>query len=294
MRGKLTTRSKEETAVPMATMGALEIYYEKTSCPNQETATAGRRLLFIGGSGGDLRREPNVFGGPLASTFELLSYDQRGLGRSEIPDPPYTMAEYADDAAQLLDHIGWQTCCVMGVSFGGMVAQELAIRQPQRVQRLVLACTSSGGEGGATYPLHELAALSARERAERYVEIADLRHDVAWRNENRDRYERLIELAMSRATADDGRESDGARNQLEARRHHDTFARLGDIAAPTYLCGGRYDGIAPTANMEALSKQIVDRGGSGGSKLEFFEGGHLFLIQDRDAFPRIIAFLQED
>ena len=74
--------------MPMATMGALEIYYEKTSCPNQETATAGRRLLFIGGSGGDLRREPNVFGGPLASTFELLSYDQRGLGRSEIPDPP--------------------------------------------------------------------------------------------------------------------------------------------------------------------------------------------------------------
>ena len=272
--------------MPTATLGEIDIYYEKTAAV--DVAARRPRLLFIGGSGGDLRQKPSVFDGPLAGEFELLSYDQRGLGRSGIPDARYAMADYADDAAHLLDHVGWQTCRVMGVSFGGMVAQELAIRHPRRIERLVLTCTSSGGEGGASYPLHELAALAPRERAERHIAIADLRHDAAWRRESAVGYERLIELAMERSATEDERAAAGARRQLEARRHHDTFSRLHQITAPTYLCGGRHDGIAPPANMHALQRQIAN------STLDFFEGGHLFLIQDRDAFRRISAFLQED
>ena len=74
------------------------------------------------------------------------------------------MADFADDAAALLDAVGWDDCLVLGISFGGMVAQEVAIRHPERVRRLVLACTSAGGEGGASYPLHELVDLSPEER----------------------------------------------------------------------------------------------------------------------------------
>src|SRR5213082_1123650 len=88
-----------------------------------ERAGSGPPLLFISGTGGDLRNKPNVFDGPLAKAFDLLAYDQRGLGQSEKPDVPYAMADYADDAAALLEAQGWADAFVVGVSFGGMVAQ---------------------------------------------------------------------------------------------------------------------------------------------------------------------------
>ena len=69
--------------------------------------------------------------GPLAESFEVLAYDQRGLGQSSVPPWPYAMADFANDAAALLDAVGWDDCVVMGISFGGMVAQELAIRHPR-------------------------------------------------------------------------------------------------------------------------------------------------------------------
>ena len=108
------------------------------------------RLLSIAGSGSDLRRQPRTHDHPaLAERFEILAHDQRGLGRS-VPDDPDrvpTMADFAADVVGLLDHLGWDTCRVLGVSFGGMVAQELAVSAPGRIERLCLACTSPGRSG---------------------------------------------------------------------------------------------------------------------------------------------------
>lgn len=263
--------------MPFVPIGDIELYYER--------AGAGPRLLFIGGTGGDLRQKPSVFEGPLPRRFDLLAFDQRGLGRSSKPDRPYTMADYADDAAGLLDHVGWDGCAVIGVSFGGMVAQELAIRHPARVARLVLACTSSGGAGGASYPLHELEALAPRERAIRSIELSDVRCDAAWRSAHPDALERMLGLFAARQGPDgDTASAMGARRQLEARRGHDTWDRLHEIRCPTLVCGGRHDGIAPPANGHALARRIPD------AKLEFFEGGHLFMIQDRAAMPAMSDF----
>jgi len=101
--------------VPFAPVNGIDLYYER--------AGAGQRLLFISGTGADLRRSPRLTDGPPFAAFELLQYDQRGLGQSAVPAGPYTMADYADDAAGLLDAVGWEACHVFGVSFGGMVAQ---------------------------------------------------------------------------------------------------------------------------------------------------------------------------
>ena len=252
-----------------------------------EVHGAGPRLLLISGTGGDLRAQPSVFDGALVTTFELASYDQRGLGQSSVPPGPYSMADYADDAAGLLDVLAWEEALVMGISFGGMVAQELALRHPARVRRLVLACTSSGGAGGSSYPLHELAALPEEQRTVRHLELADTRYDAAWRREHPERWRSLVDLFRARAQigADEPDRADGAAWQLDARRRHDTWDRLGAIACPTFVCGGVHDGIAPPDNAERLAGAIP------GATLRLFDGGHLFVLQDRHAWPAIVAFL---
>ena len=265
--------------MPFARVRDLEMYYEIEG--------SGPRLVYISGTGGDLRAAPRVFDGPLPRSFEVLAYDQRGLGQTSKPDAPYSMADFADDAASLLDAVGWQRCLVVGVSFGGMVAQELALRHPGRLDRLVLCCTSSGGKGGASYPLHELQPMSVEERAVFQSSITDKRKDSAWQAANPEAVQQAVEQAVAgqkRRQAEPGGEM-GYRRQLEARAGHDTYDRLQSLLMPVFLAGGRYDGQAEPANMEALRDRIP------GARLEFFEGGHGFTREDPRALERITAFL---
>jgi 3-oxoadipate enol-lactonase len=266
--------------MPTCDLGSLTVYFEQ--------AGTGERLLVISGTGGDLRNPPRIFDTPLGSHFEILAYDQRGLGQTSIPEGPYTMADYGDDAAALLAARGWDSCLVMGISFGGMVAQELAIRHPERVRRLVLACTSSGGAGGASIPFDELAQLEGEARVQRQIEMMDTRWDAARRAERAAEYAVMVD-AMSghlRLGQQSPEAARGAALQLEARRHHDTWDRLPTIDCPTLVCGGRYDGIAPAQNSARLAAQIP------AAELVLFDGGHGFLWQDPAAFPRILGFLE--
>lgn len=268
--------------MPFAKVRDIQVYYEVQG--------QGRRLLYISGTGGDLRVKPTVFDGPLPQHFQVLSYDQRGLGQTDKPDIPYTMADYADDAAALLDAVGWPSALVVGVSFGGMVAQELALRHPERVERLVLCCTSSGGKGGASYPLHEIEDLPYEEQALIRIPITDSRKDAAWQKEHPEETKQLVENAVAtmKARERDAAAKMGYRRQLQARAAHDTYDRLAFLRLPVMLAGGRYDRQAPPENMETLRDLIP------GSRLEFFEGGHGFHREDPRAMERIIAFLNEE
>jgi 3-oxoadipate enol-lactonase len=289
--------------MPTFDRDGLSLHFERGGLDALPGTGSPPRLLCISGTGAELRSKPSVFDGPLASHFDLLAYDQRGLGRSSVPDGPYSMADYGADAAALLASVGWESCLVMGVSFGGMVAQELAIRHPNRVQRLVLACTSSGGRGGSSCPLGDLVHLQGAERVERFIGLMDTRWDDARRASHADEWQAMV-TAMSAyiirpdSGPDGGPDSGpgggpnggqtraiGAALQLDARSRHDTATRLHEIACPTLVCAGRYDGIAPLANSEFLAAQIP------GATLAVFEGGHQFLWQDRTAFPRIIEYL---
>lgn len=268
--------------MPLVEVNGIEIRYR--------LAGEGPRLLYIPGTAGDMRIKPGVFDSPLAGRYTILTLDQRGLGRSGKPPGPYSMADYAADAAGLLEALSWDRCMVMGWSFGGMVAQELAIRHPDVVSRLVLACCASGGVGGASYPLDKLMDLPDGQRARRWMELADLERDEGWQRDHPEPWQALVDrvLAGWALGADEPQRREGLMRQLMARAGHDTWERLGAISCPTLVCGGRRDGIAAPDTLKAMAGAIKD------AKLAFFGGGHAFLDQDPLAWEAVLAFLGED
>jgi pimeloyl-ACP methyl ester carboxylesterase len=264
--------------VATAKVNGIDVYYERDG--------NGPPLLLFNGSGGTLQTAAPTID-RLRRTFDLVAHDQRGLGRTAVPPGPYTMADYAADGVALLDHVGWQRCAVIGVSFGGMVAQEFAVTWPGRVTRLALVCTSSGGPGQPSYPIHELAKLPPDERAARSVRLVDTRFTPEWLAAH-PRDQAILDIRAAATPAPEGSERRrGELAQLDARARHDVWDRLPAITCATLVAGGRYDGIAPPANSEAIASRIP------GAELRLYDGGHLFFVQDPKAFPEIVAFLTE-
>jgi pimeloyl-ACP methyl ester carboxylesterase len=196
------------------------------------------------------------------------------------------MADYASDALALLDLVAWPTCRVVGVSFGGMVGQELAVTAPKRVERLALLCTSPGGAGGSSFPLHELAALTPERRAEESTRLLDSRFSAEWLASHPEDGVLLGAMAERRSRPASNEVRRGEALQLEARRHHDVWDRLGRVTCPTFVAAGRFDGIAPVGNSEAIVSAVP------GATLHVYEGGHAFFAQDRRALPEVIEFLR--
>ena len=261
--------------MPIAHVNGVDLAYELSG--------SGPRVLFVNGSGTTLDTARPLLGlfGP-GST--LLAFDYRGLGSSGPAPDPYGMADCATDVLRLLDTVGWETARIIGISFGGMVAQEVAVSAPARVERLALLCTSSGGAGGSSYPLHELESLGPDERAATSRTLLDTRFDSAWLADHPgDRA--LAEMMSRRVSADAAVDDAGRRAQLEARRGHDVWDRLDAIDCPTLVACGRFDGIAPMANSAAIASRIP------GAELRVYDGGHAFFAQDTAALPDVQAFL---
>jgi 3-oxoadipate enol-lactonase len=260
----------------------------------------GDTVLIISGTGNDLRSDVAIDGTrpphPLAAAgFCVIEYDQRGLGQTSKPDQPYTMADYANDAAALLhalrhdDLIANECVHVVGISFGGMVAQHLATGSPELVDRLVLCCTSSGGAGGSSFDLLAIADLPEDERVRITVSVMDTRNDMsAMPPVFAPRY---LELAKRSARARHFMQFDpsaemGARRQLQARADHNTWDQLPTVMTPTLVCGGLYDAQASPENVRALTDRLPN------AELSMFDGGHAFLFQDPTAWPTIATFLR--
>ncbi len=269
--------------MPFVHVRDIEIYYEIHG--------SGPRAVVINGTGADLRQNPLRGKGVLEQHFEVLMYDQRGLGQTSKPDVDYTMADYADDAAALMEALGWSSAHIIGISFGGMVAQHLAVRYAAKVERLVLACTSSGGAGGDSFDLLAVHDLPTDERLRITVPILDSRNDLSVDPPVLAPFfdVMLPMMAAGRAlNTDEPGAAMGARRQLQARAGHDAWDRLGEIHTPTLVMGGRYDRQAPVENIERLAGAIA------GAAVKLFDGGHLFLAQDPTAWPVVVDFFQLD
>jgi len=251
---------------------------------NFERRGSGPRLLFINGTGATLASTLPMFD-MFAARFEILAYDQRGLGETVAPDGPYSMADYAADALALTQELGWETFRLLGVSFGGMVAQEVAVTAPDRIERLALMCTSPGGDGGSSYPLHTLEALSPSEQAAEWIRIVDDRFTPDWLATHET--DRMLADMIAQRPLMERPESvrRGERLQLAARAGHDVFDRLPRITCPTLVASGSFDGIAAPDNGRVIADRVE------GAEFRLYEGGHVFFIQDHRADPEVLDFL---
>lgn len=244
-------------------------------------------VLNIGGTGGDLRETfPRL--SPLNDHFHVIHYDQRGLGRTSRPDSDYSMAQYADDAAALIERLvpttGGGRCHVVGTSFGGMVALNLAVRHPASIDRLVLIVTSPGGEH-ASYRLTDLDAMPPEERVRTRMRLFDNRWDPDADTPIPD-LGRLYDVILARLHQTPSPEvAAGLARQLVARDGHDVIDKLARIPHPTLVACGRYDDLAPVANSEVLAAHLPN------ARLRVFEGGHFVPFQDPRLWPAVIDFL---
>ncbi|HET7531395.1 MAG TPA: alpha/beta fold hydrolase [Mycobacteriales bacterium] len=235
-------------------------------------------LLLIQGLGYTADMWHRVIHG-LASQRRVVVFDNRGVGRSSVPEPPWTVEQMADDAIAVLDAAGGGAAYVFGVSMGGLIAQEVALRHPDRVLRLVLGCTHPGGREAARMDPDAAAMLmdrepkSAREAVEASLPFiyapttspADIDADV----EVRLRY-------PLRGKAYWG--------QLDAmRRHRGTFDRLGQITAPTLVLHGDADRLVQPANATLLADAIP------GARLEWIAGAsHVFWTDQPEATVQML------
>ncbi len=216
--------------------------------------------------------------------FDCITYDNRGSGRSGAPLRTTSMAELAADAARLLDALGVESAHVFGISMGGMVAQELALRFPEKVRGLMLAGTTPGGPRAVRPALAELAGVgvnlvsTARDPGRPW--LAPLLFSERFREEQPERVAELL-----RFFAAHGPTPWGASAHWWATVYHDTSARLGQVQAPTLVLHGEHDTFAPLANAEFLARRIPT------AELAVVPGtGHAFLLEAPEA---TLALMQD-
>ncbi len=257
-------------------VNGIDLYHEQHG--------SGEPLLLIMGWGANAATwQPQIPG--LAQHYRVIAFDNRGVGRSGAPEEPYSIALMAEDAAGLLDALHIRRAHVFGVSMGGMIAQELALRHPERVNTLVLGCTSAGGSA---------AAGVSRLRAE----IDEFRDndsgglpDLDWLAEFMKRLWSDAALTRSGNHVQDFVLSfirfpptpHGLRHQAAAVAAHDAYDRLPGLRHPTLIVAGTQDRLIDPLNSMILSERIPK------SEFHAFPGlRHAFHLEEPDLVNSVI------
>jgi pimeloyl-ACP methyl ester carboxylesterase len=234
-----------------------------------ERSGEGPPLLAIMGMSGTLLHWGEPFLAPLRERFEVIVYDHRGVGASSRLEGAITIRDMAADAAGLLRALGVERAHVLGISMGGMVAQELVLSQPALVETLTLGCTYCGGPQSSygspqREDLYEAMRSGDRERALRAAFEINLSPQAAAEPEL---WRRFHDIAEKRAVA-----LPVIMAQLGAALGHDTSARLLSVQAPTLVIHGSADEMIAVQNARLIASLIP------GAQLEIFDGvGHLFF-----------------
>ena len=257
----------------LAKAGEVELSYERSG--------NGPPLLMIMGLGGTFAHWDERFLEGLRRDHEVIIYDHRGVGESTRVTQPFTIAQLAEDASALLEALGIGSAHVLGFSMGGMVAQELALRHPEQIDRLVLASTYCGGEASkrsrstAIKRLAEAGASGDRALATQVAWEINVSPEFA---KNEQARERFFEIASRRRVA-----FVVLRAQVNAIMAHDTSERLPSLTLCTLVVHGTADEMVLVANGRLIADLIPD------SRLEILDGrGHLFFWEAPDDAAQLV------
>jgi 3-oxoadipate enol-lactonase len=235
-----------------------------------ERSGSGPPLLMIMGMSGTALHWGEPFLAPLREDFEVIAFDHRGVGASTKLDGEITIKAMAEDAAALLAALEIDSAHVVGISMGGMIAQELALGHPELVKTLTLGCTYCGGEGSALADPADMQELAGammsgdRERAIRAGWEINVSPSFA---ADPEAWEAFQVIAQQRAVA-----VPVVMAQMQACVAHDTNSRLPSLQLPTLVIHGTEDRLLPEPNGRLIASRIA------GSDLEILDGvGHLFF-----------------
>lgn len=262
--------------MPFRKVGDIKIYYD--------TQGNGEPLVMISGCGTDsstwLNQVPD-----LSLRYHVITFDNRGTGRSDKPDIPYSMEMMAADVAGLLDSIGIEAAHILGYSMGGVIAQEFALTYPARTLTLILSCTSPAGAPDVALPEPQIMALMFDP------ETINRLTPLEWTGKLLgcmcsqgflDKHPHLVNEIVARQT-EHPTPLHGIMRQVEAMLTARTYDRLSEIKAPTLVIGGTADKITPCDNLRLIASKIPN------SELVILENlGHGMFIEGAEQTTRVI------
>jgi pimeloyl-ACP methyl ester carboxylesterase len=191
----------------------------------------------------------------ISQKFKTFVFDNRGAGRTDVSDRKYTIKLFADDTAGLMDTLGISRAHVLGFSMGGMIAQELVLNYPEKVEKLVLCSTNCGGTQSVPTSKNVMRMLMADRSAASLEEIARMTIRLLLTEDFIKKSPDFVELTTQQVLkAPISNES--YMGQLNAVMEFDTYDRLPQISVPTLILHGKHDVVLPSKNGSILAKAI--------------------------------------
>jgi pimeloyl-ACP methyl ester carboxylesterase len=263
--------------MPIAHANNIDIYYEIHG--------SGPPLVLIMG----LRRNAEWWYRQipeLSKHFTLIAFDNRGAGRSDKPEMDYSIRLFADDTAELMNFLGIPKAHILGISMGGYIAQELAINHPDKINGLILGCTSCGGSRAVSMSeerMEKFAANKGLTPEQILRKDMDLYFSDRFVREHSERIEEFVNISFRYYQP-----ADAFFRQLNACLNHDTADRVSKVSSPTLIITGDDDHLVPSENSRILKELMPE------ADLELFPGcRHCFFMEESERFNRsVVAFLR--
>jgi len=215
----------------------------------------------------------------LAERFRVVLLDNRGIGESEAPPGPYTVEEMAGDVVQVLDEAGIVRAHVLGTSLGGMIAQELALAAPERVQKLVLACTTPGGANAMPMPAPTVRLIAEAPSLDPLVALRRFVENALAPGAPDELVERILTHRVRTAQP-----LEAWLTQAAAGAAFDAWDRLPGLESPTFVLHGTADVVVDPGNADRLAARIRN------CELQLFPGcGHLLYWEQPERFADCVG-----